>query len=578
MYLKKKQKNNSSLYHQVIYYITGTSKIPSNNDPKEPEVQTESREGINSSSKVANLNASDFSHRPTILTSYDLTLDPPKLVEEGQTDSTNTQQISVGLPMPLKDACKAENDEVLVLKGQSTEITNRPEKQIVSTSENLVTEKSSCVGSAVQTVDSPVVSEALVLSEDNGCWENGQQVAVKQSRGQDRYTDDASLSPDLPGSEAPPPPPPDNIAFMITKTRVKALSNGEYQQLVSSKGQDVETVKVGTDTTESSSEDGGSCKKPVIIVFDEPMDIRQAYKRLSTIFECEEELDRMLSEEPIEEETEDIEEEEEIHLQRQVMSRTEVADECGPERKANGSGNRPPLLDQQQKLSEYSSTESEDGSKIDHSGDAKQEAKKKFKFKFPKKQLAAIGQALRTGTKTGKKTLQVVVYEDEEEPDGTVKQARETKRFKIKSQTSFSSPDDSASTTSQTNTISPVPTKGRTNEICKTTYKTLDSLEETIKELETTISDMDPALSAEISHEDLKTKRSAAQAVQGEGSPSKRPTLQAPKPQKSPQRKKAKAQPTPRSSSSSSSSSSGTKQVTHFSSPQSLVLVAWVLL
>lgn len=42
--------------------------------------------------------------------------------------------------------------------------------------------------------------------------------------------EEASLSPDLPGEEAPPPP--DNIAFMITNTKVKPLSCGEYQELV----------------------------------------------------------------------------------------------------------------------------------------------------------------------------------------------------------------------------------------------------------------------------------------------------------------------------------------------------------
>lgn len=38
---------------------------------------------------------------------------------------------------------------------------------------------------------------------------------------------------------------------------------------------------------------------------------------------------------------------------------------------------------------------------------SRQDSKKKFKFKFPKKQLAALTQAIRTGTKTGKKTCRL---------------------------------------------------------------------------------------------------------------------------------------------------------------------------
>ncbi|KAI4887535.1 hypothetical protein NFI96_017099, partial [Prochilodus magdalenae] len=557
-----KQSADASTGSGVIYYITGTAKTPNDNLPKEPEAPKESGEGILSYSKVANLNASDLSEQPNILTSHDLTLDPPKSVEEGQKESSDTQQISFSLPS--KDTSNTEDDANP--KGRLAEsITNRQEKQVVSASEDLLVAKTcSSVGFEVQTAGSQGVS---VFCEGE-CQEDEQQVVMRSSRGRSRYSEDASLSPDLPGEEAPPPPPPDNIAFMITKTKVKALSDGEYQQLVSSKGQDVETVKVGTDTTASAPEDGGFSKKPVIIVFDEPMDIRQAYKRLSTIFECEEELDRMLSEEPIDEEPEEAEQEEaeqeEALSQRAGQVKIGVANDCRPMRKANGSGNGTlPVLGQQQNPTECSSPESEDGSKTELPGDAKQDSKKKFKFKFPKKQLAAIGQALRTGTKTGKKTLQVVVYEDEEEPDGTVKQAREAKRFEIKAQVDSTTPVTSENTTSQTTTTtSPPLSKARTTDICKTTYETLDSLEETIKQLETTISDMDPALSPETCRKDLKTKRTAVQTVQAEGSPSKKPTPQVPKPQKFPQRKKAKSQSTSRSSSSSSSSSSGTKQNT----------------
>lgn len=282
------------------------------------------------------------------------------------------------------------------------------------------------------------------------------------------------LSPDLPGEEPPPPPPPDNIAFMITNTKVQALSTGEYQELVNAKKGNVQTVTVGNRPKNNGGNDsgldvfnsndpmnaetGGCYKKPVIIIFDEPMDIRSAYKRLSTIFECEEEIERMLAEERIDEESEENEDEDIRNVGVLVKQNGDEID-CG---KTNSGGNTSSVL-------------------LSDTVDVKQDVKKKFKFKFPKKQLAALTQAIRTGTKTGKKTLQVVVYEDEEEADGIVKH-KETKRFEV--HCPKQEPVKLEPVNQECNT--------RTDEIRKSTYKTLDSLEQTIRQLETTISEMGP--------------------------------------------------------------------------------------
>lgn len=286
---------------------------------------------------------------------------------------------------------------------------------------------------------------------------------------------DMFLNPDSPEEEPPPPPPPDNIAFMITNTKVQALSTGEYQELVNAKKGNVQTVTVGSkpqnkhgsDTAEKSE----FSKKPVIIIFDEPMDIRSAYKRLSTIFECEEELERMLAEERIEEESEETEDEDKRNGGVQVAQ---------DRVKRN--------FEKTQKGVSSSSQISDGGTVTLATSDAKQDIKKKFKFKFPKKQLAALTQAIRTGTKTGKKTLQVVVYEDEEETDGTIKQHKETKRFEISCSKQDNTKSDSVAQESH----------GRTEEIRKSTYKTLDSLEQTIKQLETTIIEMGPMSSNDL--------------------------------------------------------------------------------
>ncbi|XP_038952149.1 sickle tail protein homolog isoform X9 [Rattus norvegicus] len=299
----------------------------------------------------------------------------------------------------------------------------------------------------------------------------------------------------------------DNIAFMITKTAVQVLSSGEVHDIVSQKGQDVQTVNIDGRKETASQQEGTEgeepvvCldKKPVIIIFDEPMDIRSAYKRLSTIFEeCDEELERMLTEEKIEEEEED----ENGDQTSSQMSHEQVNSGSGRIGQKAETQSQPHIRSaesltpgeqevhkaEQRKLSSADSPDS--GNRCEVADDQFESPKKKFKFKFPKKQLAALTQAIRTGTKTGKKTLQVVVYEEEEE-DGTLKQHKEAKRFEI----TRSQPEDALKTMArrqeQLSLEGTFPTS-RTDEIRKNTYRTLDSLEQTIKQLENTISEMSP--------------------------------------------------------------------------------------
>ncbi|NWI44118.1 SKT protein, partial [Picathartes gymnocephalus] len=314
-------------------------------------------------------------------------------------------------------------------------------------------------------------------------------------------------------------PPTENIAFMITKTAVQVLSSGEVHDIVSRKGGDVQTVNIDArkdmasakgipENTDSAEPVVCLDKKPVIIIFDEPMDIRSAYKRLSTIFEeCDEELEKMMTDEKIEEEEE--EEENEAH---EVSERQKEESPVANNRKPNtehsaghspqgpylfnlqsdSAESRPPAEEESTNFNKYRqiyglNTETNSDS-ADQFG-SRQDSKKKFKFKFPKKQLAALTQAIRTGTKTGKKTLQVVVYEEEEE-DGTLKQHKEAKRFEI----TRSQPEESDKSPSgkQEGPSGAAVSLSRTDEIRQSTYRTLDSLEQTIKQLENTISEMSP--------------------------------------------------------------------------------------
>ncbi|NWX23884.1 SKT protein, partial [Aegotheles bennettii] len=318
-------------------------------------------------------------------------------------------------------------------------------------------------------------------------------------------------------------PPTENIAFMITKTAVQVLSSGEVHDIVSRKGGDVQTVNIDARKDVASekgipentdNEEPVVCldKKPVIIIFDEPMDIRSAYKRLSTIFEeCDEELEKMMTEEKIEEE-----EEEEENIAHEISGSQQEEPQVADDRKAIAEYSAAQGLNEQYAFNLQSSSDSaetrppaeEESTKVNFSKyrqiyglnteanmdspdqfGSRQDSKKKFKFKFPKKQLAALTQAIRTGTKTGKKTLQVVVYEEEEE-DGTLKQHKEAKRFEI----TGSQPEDSDKSPSgkQEGPPGAAVSLSRTDEIRQSTYRTLDSLEQTIKQLENTISEMSP--------------------------------------------------------------------------------------
>uniref|UniRef100_A0A8C8C2J9 Sickle tail protein homolog n=1 Tax=Oncorhynchus tshawytscha TaxID=74940 RepID=A0A8C8C2J9_ONCTS len=458
----------------VIYYVTGqiSKEQPPPLAPLEEAPECRDNPTL-SPSQVSNVNANDNSP------SQQPQQPQPKPQQLGPPISPKPLFLNCPSPLSQKQVVSSESLKTSpgvvdgVLESPMANTVDKPQistvKRLESPVSSVIQESSiSLRKSVVLPAALPKVSPPITITEAPkpvaSPTEKALSEATNQPRDQPRpkyeeVEEEAFLSPDLPGEEGPPPP--DNIAFMITNTKVQALSCGEYQDLVNAK-RGIQTVTVGggpgnrdmTHTTPGG--DGGSSvgsqddsfnnKKPVIIIFDEPMDIRSAYKRLSTVFECEEELESMLAAERIDEEDEELEE--------TWGSSGGLQVKVGPEGGERAAG---PTL-------------------AESSSNGKPDGKKKFKFKFPKKQLAALSQAIRTGTKTGKKTLQVVVYEDEEESDGTVRQHKEAKRFEIQSRSKQSHSDS----------------QGRTDEIRKSTYKTLDSLEQTIKQLETTISEMGP--------------------------------------------------------------------------------------
>lgn len=404
-----------------------------------------------------------------------------------------------GFKLPKKQVKRAESlktrteiEKGKMLNKINTEKKSKIIREQVPSNKNIIPEsaETTTISTVIEVPKSSVALIKNVPSEDSN---------PPKSNHEDE-DGGSGLSPDLPGEEAPPPP--DNIAFMITNTKVQPLSNGEYQELVNAKKGSVQTVTVGGATNRRNTtgnptqpQDNGFNKKPVIIIFDEPMDIRSAYKRLSTIFECEEELERMLAEERIEEESEESDTERSGGQQIKAEETVDGKKVRSPQATADHAS-----LSSSSSSSASELTDS--GINLESNGDAKQDSKKKFKFKFPKKQLAALTQAIRTGSKSGKKTLQVVVYEDEEESDGTIRQHKEAKRFEIaRTKTSVDGPKTASSLKRQSSD-----SLCRTDEIRKNTYKTLDSLEQTIKQLETTISEMGPCSPEEpVPPEEAKT-------------------------------------------------------------------------
>ncbi|KAL1006821.1 hypothetical protein UPYG_G00077590 [Umbra pygmaea] len=492
----------------VIYYVTGQISKDQPQPAKVEEAPERRDNPPRSPSQVSNVNANDSSpsqrpQQPQAKTQSGPPISPKPLFLNGPSPLSQKQVLSSKYFMSSPGVRKG------VTKGPVSSTVDKPRVSTVrrlDASVSLVQESSvSLSKSVLLPAPLPQNPAAITVRDAPKAVEppmgKAPIAATEKCRDppRSRYDEDdgeASLSPDLPCEEAPPPP--DNIAFMITNTRVQALSCGEYQELVSAK-QGIQTVTVGRGTgnqeittpgnsggSDASQDNCFNNNKPVIIIFDEPMDIRSAYKRLSTVFECEEELESMLAAERIEEEDEDTEETGRSSGGLRVKVKSEEGE---TEVSTNPPGSSP------SSSSGHLSCSSSSSELTESCVDEKPDGKKKFKFKFPKKQLAALSQAIRMGTKTGKKTLQVVVYEEEEESDGTIRQQKEAKRFEIQSrskplvsQADPPSKDSAPAVLRRQHSES----QDRTDEIRKSTYKTLDSLEETIKQLETTISEMGP--------------------------------------------------------------------------------------
>lgn len=406
------------------------------------------------------------------------------------------------------------------------------------------------------------------LTSSHSSKQQNQEATVQVSRDQSQYTEEgSSLTPDIWDNEGPPPPPPPTgkLSLRISRSRSSRVrTQSKEEDLNKQNGSDIQTL-AGDSTGEPTYlahenqgfEDSDDFdKKPIIVILNEPMDIQSAYKRLSTIFEYEEDLDGVLSPENI------VHEEEEEKLDGRNICLTTM--DTYPDLKSiTGNGQNSLHLKHQRTSADNGSIpENQDQDKPDSLG--KPETKRKFKFKFPKNKLAAISQAIRKGTtNTGKKTLEVVVYDEEEEIAShskqlkeTKKQTKESKRFEINSAKQFNFSEGNASDR-DIKFSPPSLAKSHSRELCKSAFDSIDSLEESIKQLEISVDSMSapsspssvmssPPQSPESSFDPTDRAQLKGKARRDrERSPSKRPASQILKGPNPPQSKRAKSQPPP---------------------------------
>ncbi|XP_072343564.1 SRC kinase signaling inhibitor 1 isoform X3 [Scyliorhinus torazame] len=288
----------------------------------------------------------------------------------------------------------------------------------------------------------------------------------------------------------------ENVAFMITENQIQALSRREVQEIVNEKGGDIQTWNISSekevgflplDPIRAQAEEKEPIvsldMKPVVVIFEEPMDIKTAYKRLSTVFEeYDEEFQTVMGDKDSNRETQTssipFEQQAEFWTLSAVSDTVDVASNSESNNrmsvnKSAGDLKSDDIASDEKPLHSVANATSPE------MADLKNGNSRNVKIRFPKQRLNALTRAIESGTKSGRKILQVVVYEEEEKIDQVTGVRKQTKVKKYE----INQIEKSRSLKTQSTTTA----SARTEEIKNSTYKTMDSLEETIRELESTI-------------------------------------------------------------------------------------------
>ncbi|XP_068593631.1 sickle tail protein homolog isoform X2 [Cebidichthys violaceus] len=467
---------------------------------------------------------------------------------------------------------------------------NTPEDRVIEFQQDKSQSSDQCVAS------SPVKpSPSLTYSSK----QQNQEATAQVSRDQSQYTEEGSnLSPDLLDDEGPPPPPQPigKISLRISKIMCPRLKTQFREEDLAEMSDSDKQIVAGVNSTGEPTywahdnqgfQDSDDCDmKPIIVFLNEPMDIQSAYKRLSTILESEEDL----SPENIvdEEDTKQYEEKQNVRK----ISITEINTDLDLKDSTGNGQYSLHMHNQRPSADNVSICKNQDQGKPDSL--RQPETKRKFKLKFPKNKLAAISQAIRTGTvKTGKKAVKVVVYEEEEENASysnpvkeTKKPTKESKRFDTSTK-QFNLCEGKTETDRDIKVSPSIDTRhskshSRVEELCRVTFDSNDSLEESIKQLEISVDSMSgpsspsSIVSSPPQSPDSSFDSSDRAQLKGkvkrerERSPSKRPASQILKGPNPPQSKRTKPQPlhdsgktsTKKQTSSSSFSSSAQRSQT----------------
>lgn len=381
--------------------------------------------------------------------------------------------------------------------------------------------------------------------------QRNREQTVLVSGNQLQYTEDGgSLSCDEAG-EGPPPPPPQICKYsrIISKTKIRPQSKEET--LAKMNGSQIQTVSGDTAGEPTyvrhenhGFEDGNDQfdRKPIIVILNQPMDIQSAYKRLSTIFESEEDTDGIFSPESISYGEKTKQEEEEKGIRKSGITNIIMGS------LTTGHGQNPPQVQHEGPSTDKSSVLENQG-QTESPSLKKNETKRKFRFKFPKKRLTAFSQAIKTGNRVKQNREEVVVDEEGVAAYGTTvketkSQTNESQMFKI-NKTEQMNLDKSNACDRDINIFSYINTRhseshNRVEELCKNTFDSIDSLEKSIKQLEISVESITAPASLCDSADKAQLKRKVKQ--ERERSPSKRSATQITKGPNPPESKRAKPQ------------------------------------
>ncbi|XP_061151197.1 SRC kinase signaling inhibitor 1-like isoform X1 [Syngnathus typhle] len=374
-------------------------------------------------------------------------------------------------------------------------------------------------------------SKQQLLNSTQDTKTQSDEVKLQLSGDKEQFPEEegGSLSPDIVDDGGPPPPPPPSgkIAQQISKIRVKC------------KTQDMDKMK-GSDRKEKALcyENQGFEENDSCDTLNEPLDLESDFKRLSTIFEFEEDVDPIVS-------PEGIVEEDEIDDTKNMSEESKVLDVKD-------------ILDHDQHSQHNQHTENSfDKNQDKTKPELLQNAETNRKFNLPKIKLSGFTQAIRSGSsKTRKKNLEAEVHKEdivifEQDPIKAPKKLnKESSRFTNHSTKRHQNKGDKGALI-QISSL-PVDVKLISNgksiadgkDLCKKACHPIGNLEEAIKLLEITMDSIKtppspPPKSIDRAHlsDEVKQLR--------EGTPSKRPASQILKNSNSPQSKRVKAQPPP---------------------------------